>query len=151
MEKCYHSEQPGLILHNLGPQCKTLRLWYRKIWLYCYHTISNHCLEFKSEQSDALSFAELPVHYKIRFCLFPETLSSSMFCSSELWLSSANKKVQQGHKMNSVDNLGQCRWLPLLVVACISDESDQSSGLTVHCQFLSGEADYWWLLLLDET
>lgn len=116
-EKFYHSQHPVLIFQNVGSWCKALHFWYGNIWLYCYHTVWNYYLEFISEQSDALFSPKLPSHSKILFylCLFSETFSSSMFYSSELCLISVNTKVQEGHKMSFVDNLGTVQ---MTAIAC---------------------------------
>lgn len=85
-------------------------------------------------------------------CLFSEPLSSPVFYSSGLFYSF--QSIQRCHRaikwaLSAI--WGQCRWLLSFVVACISDESDESSSSTTHWQFLSGGTDYWWPFLLDET
>lgn len=80
---------------------------------------------------------------------FWTTFLSCVFYSSELSLISVNTKVQKGYKMSFVDNFGTVQMS--LVVACISDESDESSSSTMGWQLLSGRTDYWWPSVLGRT
>lgn len=124
---------------------------YENIRLHWSRIICNYCLEFKSEQSDALSFAKLPIHSKMLFyfCLFSQLLSC--FIGHSFHSLESIPRCTRTIKRDFSTIWGQCRQRLSPVVTCISDEWDESSSSIMCWQLLSGGTGYWWPLLLDKT
>lgn len=128
-------KQTGMIFHFLGAHYKVLHIWYRNICLHCSRIIWHYCLEFKSEQSGALSFSKLPIHSKMLyyFCLFSQLLSC--FIIQSFHSLPSIPRCTRAIKWGFSTIWGQCRQLLSAVVTCVSDEWNESSSSTCAGSF----------------
>lgn len=158
----YLSSQRNFTIHSI--RCWFFKMWDLDFW---FHIISDmeifdyiaiilsEIIIWSSYQCNQMPcflqiFPVIPKYYFICACFLKHFPHLCFIVQSFVSFQSI-QRCKRAIKWALLTIWGQCRWLPSLVVACISDDSDQNSGLTVQWQFLSGGTGYWWPLLLDET
>lgn len=120
--KFYHSKHPVLIFQNLGSWCKALHLWYRNIWLYCCHTVWN--IVWSLYQSSQMPWFLQNFPFIPKFCFicvcFLKHFPHLCFIVQSFVSFHSIQRCNRAIKWALLTIWGQCRWLPLLVVSCIS-------------------------------